>query len=453
MSKLIFILMTSLLIGCSFSSEEQKSKDEKVMSYYTCSMHPQIREDKPGKCPICHMNLTKVEMDMDEHNESHTKHLNHKEKSVWYCKSDPEVTSDVPGSCPLDDTPMLLKESHKAKEAIAKVKLRKSQLKHFNPNFFPATTMKMTKEIRLLGVVLQSEDKESSVSVRVGGRVEKVYIQSTGSLIQAGDPVVDIYSPVLITAGEEYLLARKSYERNQTKTFKELLEQSEERLKLWGVKESQYKNWYDKNKVPRNITIYSSVSGIVRRKNAIVGKYFKEGQSFFDLSDLSEVWVEIDVYESDAGLVKNGQDVDMYFSAIPGETYRSKIDFIEPTISLDTHILKVRTTVDNQNGLLKPGMIADVNLNVTLKDHQLVIPRTSIIDTGKRKVVWTKISEKQFQAKVIETGYETSGYVEVKNGLMEGEEVVLDGAFLLDAQAQLFGGYSDMKGGSGGHNH
>jgi RND family efflux transporter MFP subunit len=185
----------------------------------------------------------------------------------------------------------------------------------------------------------------------------------------------------------------------------------------------------------------------------VVGKYFKEGQSFFDLSDLSDVWVEIDVYESDSGLIKLGQPVDMKFSAIPGELYQSNLDFIEPTISMDTHILKVRTTVDNQKGLLKPGMIADVNLKITLPDHQLVIPRSAIIDTGKRKVIWTKIDDRQFKAKIIKTGYETAGFVEVKEGLMEGEEIVLDGAFLLDAQAQLFGGYMDMKGAPSGHNH
>ena len=445
--------MLLTVYGCDKAAESGKAKTEKVMSYYTCSMHPKVREDKPGKCPICHMNLTKVEMDMEEHAEGHTNHTPETVKKVWACESDPEVTSDVPGLCPLDDTPMVLQKSKKATEAIANVKLRKSQLKHFSPSFFPATSMKMTKEIRLLGVVLQSEDRESSIPARISGRVEKVYIKSTGSLVQAGDPVVDLYSPKLITGGEEYILAKKSYKENRTKVFKELLKQSEERLRLWGIKSHQYEKWANDNNVPRDITIYSNVSGIVRSKNAIIGKYFKEGQSFFDLSDLSDVWVEIDVYEADSGLIKIAQPVEMKFAAIPGKLYSGNLDFIEPTISMDTHILKVRTTVDNQNGLLKPGMIADVSLSVTLPDHQLVIPRSAIIDTGKRKVVWIKVSKNQFQAKMIKTGYETAGYVEVKEGLMEGEEIVLDGAFLLDAQAQLFGGYTDMKGASSGHNH
>ena len=131
-----------------------------------------------------------------------------------------------------------------------------------------------------------------------------------------------------------------------------------------------------------------------------------------------------------------------------------EIDFVNPVLDTTSRTLKVRTTVSNENGVLKPGMIADATLTVKLEGQPLVIPRSAMIDTGKRKVVWVQKEESKFQAKEIHTGYESEGYVEVQHGLKEGEEVVMDGNFLLDAQAQLFGGYEDMKGqGSGGHNH
>jgi multidrug efflux pump subunit AcrA (membrane-fusion protein) len=345
-------------------------------------------------------------------------------------------------------------KENKAVKVIGKVKLRKSQLSHFRPEFFPVTKMMMSKKIRLLGTVLQSEEKESNIPARIGGRVEKVFVKSTGSMIKTGDPVVKLYSPKLISAGEEYIIARKSYLKSKTKEFKDMLGQSEERLRLWGVKKFQYDSWYKTEKVPKNITIYSPATGIVRKRNAIVGKYFKEGQNFFELSDLSGVWVEMDVYEQDAAIVSLGQKVSMEFTSLPGELLEGEIDFIDPVLNSKSRTLKVRTTIVNNSGKLKPGMVADATLDVSLDGHPLVVPRSAIIDTGKRKVVWVKISGKQYQAKIIQTGYESEGYVEVKHGLMENEEVVIEGNFLLDAQAQLFGGYEDMKEqSSGGHNH
>ena len=233
-----------------------------------------------------------------------------------------------------------------------------------------------------------------------------------------------------------------------------MLRQSEERLEQWGIKKFQYESWYKRNKVPKSITIYSSATGIVRKRNAIVGKYFKEGQNFFELSDLSEIWVEMDVYEHDASLISMGQKVKMEFTSLPGDILEGKINFVNPVLDSVSRTLKVRTTIKNTTGKLKPGMVADATLEINLEGHPLVVPRTAIIDTGKRKVVWTKVSGKQFRAKEIHTGHESEGYVEVKHGLMEGEEVVIEGNFLLDAQAQLFGGYEDMKEqSSGGHNH
>jgi multidrug efflux pump subunit AcrA (membrane-fusion protein) len=419
----IFVLLLIVFLGtsCSDSSsmhhdahkEDKTEGMTKSKVYYTCSMHPHIREDKPGKCPICHMNLTKIELEQEDKNQAS----------------------------------MLMKEDASMEDAstvVAKVKLRKAQLKHFRPDYFPVTTMKMHKNIRLLGSVLQSEEKESNIPARIGGRVEKVYVKSTGSIVQVGDPVIDLYSPKLITAGEEYLLAKRSYVKNRTKEYKSLLKQSREKLQLWGVKRSQYQRWYKVGKVPRRITIYANTTGIVRQRNATVGKYFKEGQNFFELSDLSAVWVEMDVYEHEASLIKIGQGVDLEFSAIPGESVKGAIDFINPVLDVKSRTLKVRTTIANESGKLKPGMVANAVLHIDIEGMPLVVPRTAVIDTGKRKVVWIRVTDKIFQAKAIQTGYESEGYVEVKEGLMKDEAVVIEGNFLLDAQAQLFGGYEDM---------
>jgi len=444
-NKLIYILFFILAVGCTKSSNShtEHSTEKAVKTVYTCSMHPSVREDKPGKCPICHMNLTKIEIDESESDHDHSS-KNDMKTVLWRCKDYPDVTSEVEEACPIDGSMMVKAVDATAAEVVAKVKLRKAQLNHFRPSYFPVTTMKMSKKIRLLGSVLQSEEKESSIPARVGGRVEKVYVKSTGSFVKVGDPVVDIYSPKLITAGEEYLLARESSRKSKDKGFKEMLSQTVEKLKLWGIKSSQYELWYKNKNVPKQITIYSNATGIVRKRNASVGSYFKEGQNFFELSDLSDVWVEMDVYEREATLVEIGQEVVLEFTSLPGEFVTGVVDFINPVLDSKSRTLKVRTTIKNVSGKLKPGMIANAVLKIEMNETPLVVPRSAIIDTGKRKVVWTKVSDKEFKARVIHSGFESDGYVEVKSGLSEGDQVVIEGSFLLDAQAQLFGGYEDM---------
>lgn len=450
-----FILISLVILNsCSKKNEDDPHAGHDMSStemetYYTCSMHPKVKESKPGKCPICHMNLSKIEVDKEDTPKLEKKQV----KVTWACKDFPEVTSEVAGVCPMDGSEMIKKPNGPApSDIIAKVKLRAAQIKHFNPAFFPTTSMKMTKKIRLLGSVLQSEEKESNIPARIGGRVEKVYVKSTGSFVKSGEPVVDLYSPRLITGGEEYLLARQSYTKNRTKEFREMLKQSRERLELWGVKKSQYEKWYEDKKVPRVITLYSDTTGIVRNRHATVGKYFKEGQNFFELSDLSSVWVEMDVYEQDSAIVKIGHKINLSFTAIPGKEVQGVVDFVSPVLDPKSRTLKIRATIENSSGDLKPGMIADAVLSVDLDRHALVVPRSAIIDTGRRKVVWVKVAPREYRAKLIRAGHESGGYVEIIEGLMENEEVVIEGSFLLDAQAQLFGGYEDLKS-APAHNH
>ena len=408
--------------------------------YYTCSMHPQIREYEPGRCPICNMSLTKIDLTSEEMDTQSSE-----PKIMWQCKDYPDVTSTKKEPCPIDGTPMVPKKQNIDPAAvIAEVKLQKAQLSHFQPSYFPVTTMKMTKNVRLLGSVFQTEERESFIPARFEGRVEQVLVRSTGSFIKKGDPVVRVYSPKLITTGQEYIISRKSYLESRKSEFKALMEEAKKRLQLWGIKDFQFESWYKTGKVPNQITIYSPETGIVSKRIATVGKYFKEGNNFFELYDLSEVWVEMDVYEHDSAVVKIGQSVSLKFTAIPGQVITGTVDFVNPVLDVSYRTLKIRTTIANKDGSLKPGMIADATLTVDIADQILVIPRTAVIDTGKRKVVWKKKTNQSYEAVLIRTGHESEGYVEIKDGLKAGDLVVIEGNFLLDAQAQLFGGYSDI---------
>lgn len=415
---MLITFLFTFLAACDKSSEKESRKNQEISQkaqvevYWTCPMHPQVKEEGPGKCPICGMSLVKAEIDKNELNDSEVE----------------KTGADInPG------------------DVIARVKLRDAQLSHFHPAFYPVTPMQMEKKIRLLGTVLPSEEKERNIPARIPGRVEKVYIKSTGSYVKVGAPVVELYSPQLITTGEEYLLARQNYEKNKTKVFKDLMSQAKERLGHWGIPEFQLETWYKKGKVPHSVTIYAPTSGVVKSRNAVEGKYFNEGDILFKLLELSSVWVEMDVYEHDSAQVELGQDVKLTFTALPGELIVSEIDFIYPVLDPETRTLKVRSTIQNPKGKLKPGMIANAVLKVELGERDMVIPRSAVIDTGKRKVVWIKMSEESFRAKIVRTGVESEGYIEVVEGINQDEQVVIEGNFMLDAQAQLFGGYEEFN--------
>ena len=356
--------------------------------YYTCSMHPQVRENKSGRCPICGMNLTYV-----ENNKDHTEH-NHQQ------------------------------------EMRSMVDLTNKQVKNFHSSVFEVQRKNIVKALRLLGRVVQSEKRQSNIPARIAGRVEKVYINSTGSFVSKNDPVVDIYSPELIAAGEEYLISYKSGQ-------KDLLVQAKKKLKLLGVKEFQLINWLKNRVIPRNITIYSDVGGIVTTKNAVEGKYFEEGQSFYDLVNLSSVWVEMDVYENDAGLIKIGQEVDIEFIAHKGEKWTTNVDFISPILDENTRTLKIRATLNNKEGKLKPGMVGEIHIAVDSVGEVLVVPNSAIIDTGKREIVWVQKGSNNYEATEIQTGIVGEQFTEVKFGLDRGDLVVVKGNFLLDAQSKI----------------
>ncbi len=406
MRTLIYSLLSLfILMGCHTEESPTKKveKVEKVKTYYTCSMHPKVKQDKPGQCPLCGMALTKIESEESDH-----AHHHHDEGGA------------------------------------KKVRLRKGQVQHFRADLFKVTRMKMQKEIRLLGSVLKSEEKRSNIPAQFPGRVEEVLIQSTGSFVKKGDAVLKLYAPKLLATGEEYLIARKNYLSQKTnRDLKDLYEQTRERLKQWGILDKQIKEWEEKGSITREITIYSDVTGIVEKKNAVNGKYFKEGESYFDLVDLSHVWVELDVYEHDSALVGLGQTVKLEFNAYPGDFWQGKIDFVSPILDSKSRTLKIRTTLDNKLGKLKPGMVGSAELLVELDSRPLVIPRSAIIDTGRKKVVWLKEDERNYFSKEVKTGFESQGHVEIKDGLSLGEEVVREGNFLLDAQAKLFGDYDD----------
>jgi Cu(I)/Ag(I) efflux system membrane fusion protein len=377
---------------------EQAVHDHVAEQTWTCSMHPQIRQPKPGKCPICAMDLVPI-----------TTQSGDEETGV-----------------------------RELKLSTAAVKLAEIQVA-------PVQRRAAAADIRLTGKVEYDETRVKTITSRVPGRIDKLYVDYTGMQVHKGDRLVLLYSPELITAQQELLQALSF--KNST------VESVREKLRLWGVTPGQIKEIETSGKVKEQLTIYSPISGIVVHKEAAEGLYVNTGARIYTIADLSHIWIKLDAYESDIAWLRNGQTVTIEAEAYPGEIFTGKISFIEPVLNPRTRTMKIRVNVANPDLKLKPEMFirAVVQTQLTASGKvpapgltgkglfPLVIPASAPLLTGKRAVVYVKVPGKKgvFAGKEVVLGAKTGAYYIVKEGLTEGEQVVVNGAFKIDSDLQI----------------
>ena len=367
---------------------------------WTCSMHPQIKLGHPGKCPICAMELI------------------------------PLVQS---GSASDSDTIAI----HFTKEAAALA----------NVSTTIVTRQAPVKEVRLYGKVQVDERLQQSQVAHIGGRIEKLLVNFTGESVKKGQLLALIYSPDMITAQQELLEAAKSKE-----TQPEIYEAASEKLRQWKLSEAQIAQIEQSGKTKTEFEVYANTSGIVIGKRVSTGDYVSQGTVLFDVANLSNVWVQFDAYESDLPFLKEGNIIRFTFQAIPGKDYSAKIRFIDPVIDPVNRVAKVRVELNNAGGNLKPEMFANgsVKANLDAYKDKLVIPRSAVLWTGKRSIVYVKgpvTGELSFSMREIELGPMLGNSYVVLDGLKEGEEIVTEGTFSVDAAAQLEGKPSMMNQG------
>ena len=390
-----------------------ENKNEQTSSVWTCSMHPQIRQTKTGKCPICGMDL----IPLDSGNEENTE-FNKISMSESAMKIAEVQTTIVQKSAPV-------------------------------------------KEIRLSGKVKPDERKIAVITSRFSGRIEKLFVNFTGQEVQQGEKLATIYSPDLITAQKELFEAIKFKQSNP-----EYYKAAKNKLKLWSLSENQIDN-IEQNGEPQNyFDVLSPLSGTVMKRQVALGDYVDEGAMLFEVVDLSNVWVLLDAYESDLPWIRTGDNVTFEVQSQPGKIFNGKITFIDPVVNPEARVAYVRTETGNPDNLLKPEMFVRGIIKAKLPSVQnaLIIPKSSVLWTGKKAIVYVKVragltSAPTFEYREITLGEDAGSFYVVKDGLREGEEVVTNGVFKIDAAAQLAGKQSmmntDADGGkvSMGHNH
>lgn len=401
--QLSLVLIIGLFLGWLIfksdnSSESSHNHEQDKETTYTCSMHPQIRQNEPGKCPICGMDLIPVAQKSDKG------------------ESSPFIHTMSP-------------------EAIALANVQTQKVKTVSPEH----------EIYLTGKVAVNEQKLSVITANYSGRIEKLFIDFTGQTISKGQKLATIYSPELVTAQKELIESSKFKEINPA-----LYNASKEKLRLWKINEKQINEIENSGVVLTEFDVYADQSGIVIRRDISKGDYVNKGTVLFEIADLNKVWILLDAYESDLPFMKIGQKIIIMLASIPGKEFNSTISFIDPLINPQTRTATVRAELNNPQQLLKPEMFVKgkIKASLSVSGKSIVIPNTSLLWTGKRSVVYVKVPNTEFPAfemREITLGASLGEYYIVENGLTEGEEIVTNGVFAIDGAAQLNGNYSMMN--------
>ena len=309
--------------------------------------------------------------------------------------------------------------------------------------------------IRTVGRVDYDEKRIVTVSLKIGGWIEDLYVDFTGRFVKQGDPLLTIYSPELVSTQEEYLLAFKAKKSLTKSSFPEvagsgetLAESAKRRLKLWDISDEEIKNLEETGKAKKTLTLYAPFTGFVLEKSAYKGMNVMPGVALFKLADLSVVWLYADIFEYELPFIRLGQTAAIQLSYIPGETFTGKVIYIYPSLNPETRTAKVRFEIPNSHERLKPEMYANVEIKVHL-GQKLAVPEGAIIDTGLRQLAIVDKGNGYFEPREVKVGSKVEGYYEVIKGLKAGERVVTSANFLIDSESKLkeaVGGMAGMPG-------
>ena len=411
-NKTLYIALGSLAIGLLLgwiffggsTTRTVAQQDAEVVEHtheagevWTCSMHPQVREEGPGPCPFCGMDLIPV------------------------TSAEPNITAE------------------------GMVQMTSAAMQIANVQTVPVERAEPTKEIYLTGRIEADERRIAEITARFGGRIEKLFVNYTGQEVKRGQALASVYSPELVTAQKELFEAAKFRQTNPS-----FYEAAVNKLKLWDLSDRQIQNILESSEVRYNFNVLAPQSGTVVARHVSAGDYVKEGESMFEVANLDQLWVVFDAYESDLPWMQENDTIRFTVQSLPGRTFASEVTFIDPVISAERRVAEVRTEVMNDQGQLKPEMFVQGVLASALPgvDEALIVPKTAILWTGKRAVVYVKqpgAAVPTFAYREIVLGPEAGNFYVVNEGLEAGEEVVANGVFKVDAAAQLEGKASMMN--------
>lgn len=368
---------------------------EPVVEYYTCSMHPFLREPEPGNCPICQMKLEPV-----------------------------------------------YKGASSAETGVISISLEEER--SLGIRTAVVTRARVGEPIRTVGRVEVNEERLAHVHTRFEGWVEELFVNADGQPVRRGEPLFSIYAPEVLASQEEYLVALRardalgaqasSESRRQAET---LLEAARDRLRLWEIPEEAVSRLEQTRKAERTVVLRSPAAGFVRNRNVTRGQQVMPGMDLYVIADLANPWLVADVYEADQGRIRVGQRAEATFGGLPGRRFEGVVEYVYPVLDELSRTVRVRIALSSASGELRPGMFGDVTLDAGGSETRLVVPADAVMTTGSRSIVFVRRGEGLFEPRQVKTGVWTADRVEILEGLVEGDVVVERGQFFLDAEARL----------------
>ena len=457
---LIIALFSIWVISCS--SESNKLAEEKETQLWTCGMHPEVILDEPGQCPKCGMNLVplKTQLAGKKQNSQTVAANTGSERKIlyWQAPMNPDEIYDKPGKSAMGmDLIPVYADQVSSGSAI-----------HIDPvtvqNMGVRTAMvektDFVRSIRTIGHIEYNEERIFVVSPKISGWIEKLYVDYTGKPVRKGQPLLEIYSPDLVTTQQEYLLALKNKQLISESQFtsirkgaESLLKATQQRLQYWDIPDSEIKRLQDSGEVRKSLTLEAPATGIVVHKNAVEGLHITQGMSLYQIADLSTVWVYVSIYDNEVPWIQAGQTATMTLSYQPDKIFQGKVAYIYPYLNEKSRDIKVRLEFPNPGLTLKPGMYTNIWIQTPAIKNAIVIPSEAVIRSGERNLVFVTRGNGRFEPRTVHIGEESDDdRIRIISGLRENEEVVISAQFLLDSESRLQEAIQKMleeKSGSG----
>ena len=402
----------------------------KEKQLYTCGMHPSVVQEGPGTCPICGMDLTPVKESTTGGAKKKTTKKGPRKIKYWVAPMDPTYIRDKPGKSPMGMDLVPVYEDEGSDEGL--VAIDPVVVQNMGVRVAKVRRGDLHKEVRTIGEVVVAEDLVSVVNLKFSGWIEKLYVDETGQKVRKGQALLSVYSPELVSAQEEYLLALR------TGRDTPLARAARTRLDYWDLPGATIRAIEQRGKAQRTMTIRSPRAGFVLHKNVVEGARVNAGQDLMRIGRLDAIWVQAQVYELDAPWIRLGQRATMELSFERGKQYEGKVSYIYPTLDPKTRTLTVRLEFQNPGLQLKPGMFTTVRIDTRHLSGVLAVPTEAVLHSGERNIVFVALGLGKYEPRQVVTGLSGAGHLtEVKSGLREGETIVLSGQFLLDSESQL----------------
>ncbi|MEJ5352053.1 MAG: efflux RND transporter periplasmic adaptor subunit [Melioribacteraceae bacterium] len=452
MKKIIITAIVFLIVGLGIgwlvfkSSTSSVQQKERKILYYRNPMDPTQTSPTPKKAPD---GMDYVPVYDDEESKSG-------EKKIAYYKDPmhPWYTSDKPGIAP--DCGMELVPVYEGESDVQGIKIDPVVVQNIGVRVETVKRQKMQKVIRTTGKIDYDETKVTTITTKIMGWVEKLYVDYTGKYVSKGQPLFEIYSPELVSTQEEYLQALRYLKKVSQSSSdvkegaQELVNSAKRRLLNWDISEKDIEEIERNNAPKKTLTIYSPVNGIVIEKMIYQGQQIMSGMELYKVADLSTVWVMADIYQMDLPWIKLSQKVELELSYLPGKTYQGRVTYIYPFLNEETKTVKVRTEVRNTSNYdFKPGMFATVKFVSPVSVDAIVVPNQAIIRSGERNIAVISLGGGYFEPREVKLGVESDGLVQILEGIQEGEKIVVSSQFLIDSESNLKAAIQQMSGHAG----